>query len=203
MARRRAPAALQRAQDNGVLIRRLTIVSSRGPPVLMVWLRRVHQWKTSGRSLGKGAGVWGRGRSALPEGWWYLYSRMLEVHPHSWFPNLGECKRVRYVTGRRQVLQLGEEAGLDMDWIGPPRFDASDGVPLLELHDDPWTVWPEGAEDTDGPVVHPRHTGEYDGQWRSDAGTERADSEAGPPEQQPPGGASPPEQQPPGGASPA
>ena len=55
MAKRLAPAALQRAQDTGVLIRRLTIVSSHGPPELMVWLRRVHQLKTCGRSLGKGA----------------------------------------------------------------------------------------------------------------------------------------------------
>ena len=56
MAGRRAPAAQQRAEESGVLIRRLTIVSSRGPPELMVWLRRVHQLKA--------------------------YRRKLEVHPH-------------------------------------------------------------------------------------------------------------------------
>ena len=67
MARRLAPAALQRAQDTGVLIRRLTIVSSHGPPELMVWLRRVHQLKTSGRSLGRGR----------PRPW-------SEVRPHPW-----------------------------------------------------------------------------------------------------------------------
>ena len=49
MARCLAPAALQRAQETGFLIRRLTIVSSYGPPELMVWLRRVHQWKVVGR----------------------------------------------------------------------------------------------------------------------------------------------------------